>query len=96
MKEGDLTPPGARPHPHPQAGDIMAGVGGKLGVANMVGVFAYVRDINLEIPQLNYPEIPGELQYGGLQWTQDILLVAKPGFQIQINEDSSKIFPPLG
>jgi len=79
-----------------KAGDIMAGVGGKLGVANMVGVFAYVRDVNLEIPQLNYPEIPGELQYGGLQWTQDILLVAKPGFQIQINEDSSKIFPPLG
>ena len=68
----------------------------KRGVANIIGVDAYVRDVNLEIPQLNYPEIPGELQYGGLQWTQDILLVAKPGFQIQINEDSSKIFPPLG
>ena len=73
----------------------MAGVGGKLGVANMLGVFSYVRDVNLEVPELSYPEIPDELNYGGLQWTQDILLVAKPGFQIQINEDSSKIFPPL-
>ena len=80
---------------HFQAGDIMAGVGSKLGVANMVGIFAYVRDINLEVPQLNYPEIPDELKYGGLQWTQDILLVAKPGFQIHIEEDSTKIFPPL-
>merc|ERR1712213_243522 len=78
-----------------KAGDIMAGVGSKLGVANMVGIFAYVRDINLEVPQLNYPEIPDELKYGGLQWTQDILLVAKPGFQIHIEEDSTKIFPPL-
>jgi len=78
-----------------KAGDIMAGVGGKLGVANMIGIYAYVRDINLEIPQLDYPEIPDELKYGGLQWTQDILLVAKPGFQIQIMEDSHKIFPPL-
>lgn len=78
-----------------KAGDIMAGVGNKLGVTNMEGVFAYVRDINLEVPQLNYPEIPDALRYGGLQWTQDILLVAKPGFQIQINEDSKKIFPPL-
>merc|ERR1711981_1458572 len=77
-----------------KAGDIMAGVGKKLGVSNMVGVFAYVRDINLEVPQLNYPEIPDELRYGGLQWTQDILLVAKPGFQIHIEEDSSKIYPP--
>merc|ERR1711910_194324 len=57
--------------------------------------FAYVRDINLEVPQLNYPEIPDELKYGNLQWTQDILLVAKPGFQIHIEEDSSKIYPPL-
>jgi len=78
-----------------KAGDIMAGVGGKLGVANMIGIYAYVRDINLEIPQLDYPEIPDDLMYGGLQWTQDILLVAKPGFQIQIMEDSHKIFPPL-
>merc|ERR1712004_557946 len=46
-----------------KAGDIMAGVGSKLGVANMVGIFAYVRDINLEVPQLNYPEIPDELKY---------------------------------
>merc|ERR1712079_530453 len=61
-----------------RAGDIMKGVGGKKGVANMIGVSAYVRDINLEVPQLNYPEIPDELRYGGLQWTQDILLVAKP------------------
>lgn len=78
-----------------KAGDIMAGRGGKLGVANMIGVYAYVRDTNLEIPQLDYPEIPDDLKYGGLQWTQDILLVAKPGFQIQIMEDSHKIFPPL-
>merc|ERR1711934_1095504 len=78
-----------------KAGDIMAGQGGKLGVANMIGINAYVRDINLEIPQLDYPEIPDDLKYGGLQWTQDILLVAKPGFQIQILEDSHKIFPPL-
>merc|ERR1712192_230807 len=66
-----------------KAGDILS------------GVFAYVRDINLEVPQLNYPEIPDELKYGNLQWTQDILLVAKPGFQIHIEEDSSKIYPPL-
>merc|ERR1711962_1997704 len=78
-----------------KAGDIMAGVGDKLGVANMVGIYAYVRDVNLEVPQLIYPEIPESLNYGGLQWTQDILLVAKPGFQIQINQESHKIFPPL-
>ena len=73
----------------------MGGVGGKLGVANMEGIYAYVRDVNLEVPQLQYPEIPESLHYGGLQWTQDIVLIAKPGFQIQINEDSKKIFPPL-
>merc|ERR1712192_382203 len=78
-----------------KAGDIMAGVGRKLGVSNMVGVFAYVRDINLEGPQLNYPEIPEELKYGNVQWTHDILLVAKPGFQIHIEDYSSKIYPPL-
>lgn len=78
-----------------KAGDIMAGQGGKLGVANMIGIQAYVRDINLEVPVLNYPEIPADLKYGGLQWTQDILLIAKPGFQIQILEDSHKIYPPL-
>jgi len=75
--------------------DIMAGSGSKLGVSNMVGVSAYVRDIHLEGPQLNYPEIPDELKYGNRQWTHDILLVAKPGFQIRIEEDSSKIYPPL-
>lgn len=78
-----------------KAGEIMGGQGDKLGVANMVGISAFVRDINLEVPKLDYPEIPDDLKYGGLQWTQDILLVAKPGFQIQIIEDSHKIFPPL-
>lgn len=65
--------------------------GGKLGVANMQGVSAYVRDVNLEIPSLDYPEIPDDLNYGGLTWTQDILLVAKPGFEIVINTDSPKV-----
>ena len=58
----------------------MRGVGSKLGVANMVGVSAYVRDQELEIPSLDYPEIPEDLKYSGRTWTQDILLVAKPGF----------------
>ena len=65
--------------------------GGKKGVANMQGVSAYVRDINLEIPSLDYPEIPDDLEDGGLTWTQDILLVAKPGFEIVINTDSPKV-----
>jgi len=80
-----------------RAGDIMRGfpAGGKLGVANMQGVSAYVRDVNLEIPSLDYPEIPDDLHYGGLTWTQDILLVAKPGFEIVINTDSPKVLPPL-
>ena len=69
--------------------------GNKLGVANMIGVSAYVRDVNLEIPSLDYPEIPADLHYGGLTWTQDILLVAKPGFEIVINTDSPKVLPPL-
>jgi len=79
-----------------KAGDIMAGIPGKkLGVANMMGVNAYVRDVNLQIPSLNYPEIPEDLKYDGLTWTQDILLVAKPGFEIEIHSDSPKILPPL-
>lgn len=78
-----------------KAGDIMGGVGDKLGVSNMVGINAYVRDVNLEVPMLNYPEIPEHLNYGGLTWTHDILLVAKPGFQIQINTDNPKLLPPL-
>jgi len=79
-----------------RAGDIMKGIPDKkLGVANMIGVNAYVRDVNLEIPQLNYPEIPEDLNYDGLTWTQDILLVAKPGFEIEIHTDSPKVFPPL-
>jgi len=80
-----------------RAGDIMRGfpAGGKKGVANMQGVSAYVRDVNLEIPSLDYPEIPDDLEYGGLTWTQDILLVAKPGFEIVINTDSPKVLPPL-
>ena len=73
----------------------MRGVGSKLGVANMVGVSAYVRDTELEIPSLDYPTIPESLQYSGLTWTQDILLVAKPGFEIVINTDSAKVLPPL-
>ena len=73
----------------------MRGVGSKLGVANMVGVSAYVRDTELEIPSLDYPTIPESLQYSGLTWTQDILLVAKPGFEIVINTDSPKVLPPL-
>merc|ERR1712002_768477 len=66
-----------------RAGDIMKGfaAGNKKGVANMIGVSAYVRDKNLEIPALEYPEIPPDFHYDGLSWTQDILLVAKPGFE---------------
>merc|ERR1711988_1550507 len=78
-----------------RAGEIMRGVGNKLGVANMVGVSAYVRDTELEIPSLDYPEIPEDLKYSGRSWTQDILLVAKPGFEIVINTDSPKVLPPL-
>jgi len=80
-----------------RTGDILRGfpAGNKLGVANMVGVSAYIRDVNLEIPALDYPEIPNDLKYGGLTWTQDILLVAKPGFEIVINTDSPKVLPPL-
>jgi len=78
-----------------RAGEIMRGVGSKLGVANMVGVSAYVRDQELEIPSLDYPEIPEDLKYSGRTWTQDILLVAKPGFEIVINTDSPKVLPPL-
>merc|ERR1712123_274853 len=70
-----------------RAGDIMKGFGSKLGVANMIGISAYVRDVNLEIPK--------DLNYDGLTWTQDILLVAKPGFEIEIHADSRKILPPL-
>ena len=43
----------------------MRGVGSKLGVANMVGVSAYVRDTELEIPSLDYPQIPDSLKYSG-------------------------------
>merc|ERR1712083_1204329 len=78
-----------------RAGDIMKGFGGKLGVANMIGVNAYVRNVNLETPALDYPEIPDDLNYAGHTWTQDILLVAKPGFEIEIRTDSRKILPPL-
>jgi predicted AlkP superfamily pyrophosphatase or phosphodiesterase len=78
-----------------RAGDIMKGFGGKKGVANMIGVSAYVRNVNLETPALDYPEIPDDLNYAGHTWTQDILLVAKPGFEIEIRTDSRKILPPL-
>jgi len=67
-----------------KAGDIMGGVGNKKGVSKMVGINAYVRDVNLEVPKLDYPEIPDDLHYDGLTWTQDILLVAKAGFEIVI------------
>jgi len=78
-----------------RAGDIMKGFGNKKGVANMIGVSAYVRNVNLETPALDYPEIPEDLNYAGHTWTQDILLVAKPGFEIEIQTDSRKILPPL-
>jgi len=78
-----------------RAGDIMKGFGDKKGVANMIGVSAYVRNVNLETPALDYPEIPEDLNYAGHTWTQDILLVAKPGFEIEIRTDSRKILPPL-
>jgi len=78
-----------------RAGDIMRGFREKLGVANMPGVSAYVREKNLEIPMLDYPLIPDDLNYDGLKWTQDILLIAKPGFEIVIEEDHKKILPPL-
>ena len=73
----------------------MKGSGGKKGVANMIGVSAFVRNVNIESPALNYPEIPDDLNYAGHTWTQDILLVAKPGFEIEIHTYSHKILPPL-
>merc|ERR1711892_818277 len=79
-----------------KAGDIMRGVGGKKGVSNMIGINSYVRDKNLEVPPLDYETIPDDLHYDGLTWTQDIVLVAKPGFEIVINETyNPKILPPV-
>jgi len=78
-----------------KAGEIMEGVGHKPGVGSMLGVDAYVRDVNLEVPPLDRPTIPKELNYGGYTWTQDILLVAKPGFEIEIKNGDKKILPPL-
>jgi len=79
-----------------KAGDILSGVGDKKGVSSMLGVDAYVRDVNLEVPPLEYPTIPDELNYGDHTWTQDILLVAKPGFEIEIRDlDSDKLLPPV-
>lgn len=79
-----------------KAGDIMMGVEDKDGVASMPGVDAYVRDVNLEVPPLEYPTIPEDLNYAGHTWTQDILLVAKPGFEIEIrNLASEKLLPPV-
>jgi len=79
-----------------KAGDIMRGVGDKKGVSNMVGINAYVRDNNLEVPPLDFETIPDDLHYDGLTWTQDILLVSKPGFEIVINDmDNPKILPPF-
>merc|ERR1711962_177432 len=78
-----------------KSGDIMEGVGLKPGVGAMLGVDAYVRDVNLEVPPLDRPTIPKELNYGGYTWTQDILLVAKPGFEIEIKNGGDKILPPL-
>lgn len=40
-------------------------------MANMLGVFSYVRTSTWRC-QSSLPEIPDELNYGGLQWTQDI------------------------
>jgi len=78
-----------------KAADIMSGVGDKPGVGSMQGVDAYVRDVDLEVPPLDYPTIPEEFKYTGNAWTQDILLVAKPGFEIEIkNADNPKILPP--
>jgi len=86
-----------------KVGDIMGGVGHYEGAAKMEGVDAYVRDVNLEMSDngspLDYPEIPEDLNYAGLLWTQDILLVAKPGFEIVLNnslhEGSTKVYPPV-
>ena len=47
----------------------MRGVGHYEGAANMEGVDAYVRDVNLEVPPLEYEEIPEDLNYAGLLWT---------------------------
>merc|ERR1719435_920571 len=44
-----------------RSGVIMRGNEKKRGVANIIGVDAYVRDVNLEIPRLDYPEIPADL-----------------------------------
>jgi len=79
-----------------KSGDIMRGVGSKKGVSNMIGINSYVRDTNLEVPPLEYETIPDDLHYDGLTWTQDIVLVSKPGFEIVINEtDNPKILPPI-
>merc|ERR1711936_421027 len=60
-----------------RSGVIMRGNEKKRGVANIIGVDAYVRAVN--------PEIPADLNSAGQSWTQDILLVAKPGFEIVIS-----------
>jgi len=78
-----------------KAGGIMDGVATYPGVGNMVGVDAFVRDVDLQVPPLEYPVLPPELKYSGYTWTQDILLLAKPGFEIEIGDlNSSKVLPP--
>ncbi|XP_023326978.1 ectonucleotide pyrophosphatase/phosphodiesterase family member 6 [Eurytemora carolleeae] len=78
-----------------KAGDILNGVAGKLGVGSMLGIDVYVRDVNLQVPPLEYPTIPEYLHYSGHTWTQDILLVAKPGFEIEVGNASEKLLPPM-
>jgi len=78
-----------------KTGGLMKGVGEKIGLEAMPGVDAYVRERNLEVPPLDQPLIPEDLHYAGYSWTQDILVIAMPGFEIEINDGGDKLLPPM-
>jgi len=78
-----------------KSGGLIFGVEGKIGLEAMPGVDAFVRDKNLETPPLVQPIIPEDLKYSGYSWTQDILIIARPGFEIEINDGKGKLLPPM-
>jgi hypothetical protein len=78
-----------------KAGGLMKGVAGKIGLEAMPGVDAYVREQNLAEPPIDQPTIPEDLHYAGYSWTQDILVIAMPGFEIEIIEGGDKLLPPM-
>jgi len=78
-----------------KAGGLMKGVGDKIGLEAMPGVDAYVREQNLAEPPINQPTIPEDLHYAGYSWTQDILVIAMPGFEIEVVDGGDKLLPPM-